>query len=145
MMQLGMDFEWLLDRFLIDLGSQDGSPNQPKIDQKVERKSVLKTQPKNNEIISYRNCEPCGPRAGSSLKRDQKTRNQDPRNQEPGSQRPAMTLEHSTGAWGHSGGLLFFMFISTFIFLYFYMCEYHIIISSRFVFLDVYNIICKCF
>ena len=32
MMQLGMDFEWLLDRFLIDFGSQDGSQNRSKID-----------------------------------------------------------------------------------------------------------------
>ena len=27
-----MDFEWLLDRFLIDFGGQDGSQNRAKID-----------------------------------------------------------------------------------------------------------------
>ena len=33
-MQLGMDFEWLLDRFLIDSGAQHAPQNPTKIDPK---------------------------------------------------------------------------------------------------------------
>ena len=46
MMQLGMDFEWLLDRFLIDFGGQDGSQNRSKIDprgvQEQDEKGIKK-------------------------------------------------------------------------------------------------------
>ena len=41
-----MDFEWLLDRFLIDFGSQDGSQNRSKIDprgvQEQDEKGIKK-------------------------------------------------------------------------------------------------------
>ena len=53
-MQLGMDFEWLLDRFLIDFGSQDGSQNRSKIDprgvQEQDEKGIKKYKKKGHTV-----------------------------------------------------------------------------------------------
>ena len=58
MMQLGMDFEWLLDRFWIDFGSQDGSQNRSKIDprgiQEQDEKGIKKYIKKGHAGVRHR-------------------------------------------------------------------------------------------